>query len=268
MLNTPNGRGKKLLLAPATVDLNNPDTLLNQLKKAGIDSRLLNIVNEFIAEKIDSKHPADQKYLINLLIEIRNILAEYIGTNLKIILMQRLIMYGLNSPRLITYYYDAFVHLHKNVKPKNRRKLFARLIKKTEVVELYRWRDDHPTLKESLQEQLYAWIKNIEREEYGFFTVRENELGPVHKLGVRPGVFMYIYRSMEEAGILERLTRREPLYKYMSQVILSHEGEKLEPKTLKNRFVYDNIKHLDAAIAYVEKMKELLEFAKKLELRR
>lgn len=267
MPDAPDGRGQNLLQPVATVK-QNTDTLLNQLKKADIDDDLLSILEGFFIEKATSEEPEDRQYLMHLASEIKNILKKYRGINLKIILMQRLIMYGLNSPQLISYYYDAFIRLTEDIDPDSKRKFVARLIKKTEVSEIYRWYPEYPTLKESLQKQLYAWIKNIEREKYGFFTIRGNGLGPLYKLGVKPAVFMYVYRSMEEVGFLERLALREPLYKYMSQVIVSDQGEKLEPKTFKNRFVYDDIKHLDTAIAYVQKMKERLEFAKEIEMRR
>lgn len=263
----PDGRGQGFTLSAATVK-QNTETLFNQLLKAGIEIRLLGILNELFAEKTRTTKPDDLQYIVELTSEIQSVLNMYIGLDLKIILMQRLVMYGVNSPKLVSYYYDAFMRLDQMVNQEERRKTIGRLIKKTEVTEFYRFYEQYPTLKESLQEQLYAQIKYIEKEEYGFFTMPGNAVGPLYKLGVKPAVFMYVNRTLEETGILERLTKRQPLYNFMSQVIISDEGKKLQPKTFKNRFVYDNIQYLDTAIEYVQKMKERLKFAKAIEMRK
>lgn len=268
MLDPLDGHKQQSLSMPATVDKHNPTSLLNQLQKSGIHDRVIFTLRDFFAEKITSKASEDQQYFIGLATELTSILNQYSGMNLKIMLMQRLIMYGINSRHLVSYYYDVFMRLNEDFKPEHRRKLVARLIKKTEVAELHRWYEEYPTLKESIQEQLYAWIKNIEKEEFGFFTARDSHLGPIHKLGVTPAVFMNIYRSMEETNVLKPLTFREPLYNYMSQVIMSNNGLKLEPKTFKNRFVYDDVKSIQASIDIVNKMKQALIDAREIALRR
>lgn len=268
MLDSPGGRKQGLSMNAVTVDKHNPTNLLNQLTKSGIHDRVILTLKEFFAEKTSSKEPSDQQYFIGLATELQHVLNRYSGMNLKIILMQRLIMYGLNSRHLISYYYDVFMQLNDDFKPEHRRKLVARLIKKTEVAELHRWHEDYPTLKEAIQKQLYAWIKNIEKEEFGFFSERDSNLGPLHKLGVTPAVFMNIYRSMEETDVLRPLSFRKPLYNYMSQVIISSDGMKLEPKTFKNRFVYDDAKSIQASIDVVSKMKKALIDAREIVLRK
>src|SRR5690606_718918 len=125
MLNTPNGRGNCQLVASTTIDLHNPDTLLNQLKKAGIDDRLLHILQTFLSEKAKSNNLDDRKYLINLATEINILLREYSRSNLKIMLMQRLIIFGANHPKLTTYYYDDIVSSKEQIEPETPQKYIS-----------------------------------------------------------------------------------------------------------------------------------------------
>ncbi|WP_118195509.1 hypothetical protein [Albibacterium indicum] len=269
MPNTPNGRGNYQLVAPTTTDLYNPHTLLNRLKNAGIDDRLLHILQAFLSEKAKSTDPGDRKYLIDLLTEIHILLREYSSTDLKIMLMQRLIIFGVNHPKLTTYYYDAFVSSKEKTEPKNLKKLISRLIQKTEVTELYPLAyQEFPSLKESLQTQLDAWIKTVEKEEYGFHTVAKNNQGPIVKLNVPAGVFMNIYRAMEETGLIETTVSHKQLYSFLSQVFISNKFRKIQAETLRNGFVYDNPKEIEKARCYLIKMQESLEEMQDMVLRK
>src|SRR5690606_141529 len=269
MLNTPNGRANCQLVASTTIDLHNPGTLLNQLKKAGMDDRLLHILQIFLSEKAKSNDPDDRKYLINLATEINILLREYSRSDLKIMLMQRLIIFGINHPKLTTYYYDAFVSSKEKIEPENLKKFFSRLIQKTEVTELYPLAyKEFPSLKESLQTQLYAWIKTVEKEEYGFYTFAKNNMGPVVKLNVPAGVFMNIYRVMEETGLIETTVSHKQLYSFLSQVFISNKFRKIQSETLRNGFVYDNAKEIQKARCYLIKMLESLEEVQDMVLRK
>lgn len=233
--------------------------MLHQLKEAEIDQRLISTIQNIFAEKSGSENPQDIENLQNLATDIRTALAEHQGLTLRIVLLQRFIMYGVNHPHLVSYYFDVFTKHSKTYAPKEKREFVKYLIKKTQVPEYYCFYPGKPSLLEAIHTQLRAWINDIDRKKYRFDSLEENYPTPHIKLQHTPHAFMQITRLMSEANIIRRTENLDLFFEFISRVVVSKNGNRYSPKTVKNSYEYRNPEDLQNTINLLDKMKQIAE---------
>ncbi|MFB5944256.1 hypothetical protein [Albibacterium profundi] len=233
--------------------------MLSQLKKAEIDDRLLHILHTFFTEKTNSASPADRENLKKLVADILLAVGEHNGIDLRIALLQRFIMYGVNEPLLVSYYYDAFTRHSQNYNQKEKRKFVRYLIKKTQVAEYHRFYPQQPSLLVAIHTQLRAWINDIDKKTYRFDNLEKNSSSPYIKLLQSPRAFVQITRLMAEAKIFKRTGNLDEFCEFLSRVVLSNNNKKYSPKTIENSYEYRDPEGLQNTIHLLDKMKEIAE---------
>lgn len=233
--------------------------MLHQLEKSDIDDRLIYIIRNFFTEKSKSDKPKDLENLHKLATDIKIALSEHSDLALRVALLQRFIMYGVNHPHLVSYYHDAFTRLSKTYKPKEKRKLVRYLIKKTQVAEYYCFYPENPSLLEAIHTQLRAWINEIDRKKYHFDSLNKSNPTPYIQLQRPPAIFMQITRLMAETQVFKRTENQDLFFDFLSRIIISKSGKKYSPVTLKNSHEYRKIEDLQTTIRVLEEMKQIAE---------
>lgn len=231
--------------------------MLNQLKKAEIDNRLINIVRAFFSAKANSTLSSDRDNLRKLAVDIQEALNEHHGRTQRVILLQRFIMYGVNDPQLVSYYFDIFTKLAETYDHKAQKKLVSYLLLQTEVPSYHSFYPDQPTLGEAIQTRLQAWMNHLNESEHDFELPGDDDTRPLIKFLHYPFVVMKLIRLMIEAKIIKRTVNIAPFYDSMSRTIISPEGKKYEPRTLENGYEYRDAEDIQTVIDLLDKMKAL-----------
>lgn len=233
--------------------------LIHQLEKADIDDRLIIILQSFLNEKAKSSNPGDHENLTKLSRDVILTLNHHSGTTLRIALMQRFIMYGVNEPMLVSYYLDVFTKLSDSLPPKEKRRFVRYLIKKTQVTEYHCFNPDLPTLLEALHTQLRAWLHDIENKRYLFASLDRISPSPCLRFLYKAPIFMQMLRLMNEVAVIKPTKNLSEVYDYLSRAVVSSNLQKYSPKTLKNGYEFRDPEDLQTTIYLLGLMKERAE---------
>lgn len=223
------------------------------LRTRGADERLISILHEFFYKT--HQDADDIRYCTALLQAIINVAKNHRGTRLKIKLLQNFVLYGFNEPQLVMYYLDLFTEIRDGYTWEQAENLVRRLLIKISSPPFYHYHPELPSLQTILKDHLEEWMVMIEKDKYGFYTLKNGSQTPLFKLNVPVPVLMHIVRVMINTKLITLLVPTSQFFRFLSRIARSVKDEKLKPRTFQNGYVFDQPANMKKAIHWLKKMR-------------